>query len=455
MSCLQVCDPRLLGTTTYPFDDQTYTMVEPGVSHRCLSSHDMNGLSEVKEGELPEDERVMLDGTVWRKLDIWILPLLTSFFLLDAVDRTSIGNARVAGLQTSLAMSNYQFSVALTVTLYITSQFPTTLLLKYVGPNLVLPAIVTLWGTVTVLQGLVTNYSGLLACRFFLGLAQGGLPPCIVLYLSCFYPRKQMQIRIATFFASASLAGAFSGLLAAAIDHLDGTGGRPGWAWIFILEGIFTFVFGIISFFLLPRSPETAHFLTKKERAYVVSALKDAGSVSENDDNDRFSWTEVVRAAKSLHVWLIAIISFLTGSIVLGVAYFEPTIVASLGYAGNQAQLMSVPPFAVTFARTYFGNRILSDIHSYLCDEISVLHLSHRVGPLPVSWIHCDILYYSGGDRLHHVLREHIEPRPLCLPFLLRHGRVLRGARTECVANKQQRTAHTTRNRGGRELLHG
>jgi hypothetical protein len=101
MSCLQVCDPRLLGTTTYPFDDQTasinmlrklgssdplqYTMVEPGVSHRCLSSHDMNGLSEAKEEELPEDERVMLDGTVWRKLDIWILPLLTSFFLLDAV----------------------------------------------------------------------------------------------------------------------------------------------------------------------------------------------------------------------------------------------------------------------------------------------------------------------------------------------------------------------------------
>jgi hypothetical protein len=84
---------------------------------------------------------------------------------------------------------------------------------------------------------------------------------------------------------------------------------------------------------------------------------------------------------------------------------FAPTIVAGLGYAGNQAQLMSVPPFAVTFARKYFGNRILSAIHSYRCNEISVLHLSHRVGPLPVSWLHCDILYYSGIDRLRHVLR--------------------------------------------------
>ena len=46
---------------------------------------------------------------------------------------------------------------------------------------------------------------------------------------------SDLLTRIATFFASASLAGAFSGLLAAAIDQLDGMGGKPGWAWIFIL----------------------------------------------------------------------------------------------------------------------------------------------------------------------------------------------------------------------------
>jgi len=31
------------------------------------------------------------------------------------------------------------------------------------------------------------------------------------------------------------LSGAFSGLLAAAIEKMDGLGGKPGWAWIFIL----------------------------------------------------------------------------------------------------------------------------------------------------------------------------------------------------------------------------
>lgn len=43
--------------------------------------------------------------------------------------------------------------------------------------------------------------------------------------------------RVATFFASASLSGAFSGLLAAAIGEISAKSGRPGWAWIFILVG--------------------------------------------------------------------------------------------------------------------------------------------------------------------------------------------------------------------------
>ncbi|KAF8553825.1 MFS general substrate transporter [Imleria badia] len=345
--------------------------------HNSSASHDIKDLGELKsagEGSSQAD-RAALEGIVWRKLDRWILPLCTSFFLLAFLDRTNIGNARVAGLQTSLAISNYQYTVALTVTYapYIAVELPSTLLLKYVGPNIMLPAMVTLWGVVSASQGLVHNYSGLLVCRFFLGLVEGGLFPGIVLYLSYFYPRKKLQIRIAAFYASSSLSGAFSGLLAAAIDQINGQGGKPGWAWIFILEGIFSFVFGVISFFLLPRSPETARFLTEEERAYVIFTLKHAGSVSEEESKDSFSWKEVVRAVKSLHIWLLGVVFFLSGAIVFGLAYFEPTIVAGLGYSGNHAQLMSVPPFAITFVVSFIS-AILSD--RYQCRGYTVIFFS-------------------------------------------------------------------------------
>lgn len=96
------------------------------------------------------------------------------------------------------------------------------------------------------LMGLVTNYAGLLACRFFLGLAEAGLFPgtsletqCHLLalicpgvnyYLSCWYKRSELGIRAATFFSAAALAGSFGGLLAAAISQMDGLGGKEGWA---------------------------------------------------------------------------------------------------------------------------------------------------------------------------------------------------------------------------------
>lgn len=74
--------------------------------------------------------------------------------------------------------------------------------------------------------------------KWFLGLAEAGLFPGINYYLSCWYKRSEFGIRAAIFFSAAAVSGSFGGLLAAAITKMDGLGGRPGWAWIFILEGI-------------------------------------------------------------------------------------------------------------------------------------------------------------------------------------------------------------------------
>ena len=149
----------------------------------------------------------------------------------------NIGNARVAGLQTELKLSDYQYSLALTMTSIplLVVEIPTNLILKRVGANILIPAMATLWGLVTALQGLVTSYQGLLAARFFLGLAEGGLVPGIALVLSRFYKRDQIQLRITLLFTASSLAGAFSGLLASAILEMDGLAGHSGWRWIFIL----------------------------------------------------------------------------------------------------------------------------------------------------------------------------------------------------------------------------
>lgn len=103
------------------------------------------------------------------------------------------------------------------------------------GPHILIPTLVILWGLVTTFQGFIHNYPGLLAARFFLGATEGAILPSSMTYLSSFYRRRDLAKRVAFFFSATSLAGAFSGLLAAAIINMHGLGGKKGWQWIFIM----------------------------------------------------------------------------------------------------------------------------------------------------------------------------------------------------------------------------
>ena len=53
--------------------------------------------------------------------------------------------------------------------------------------------------------------------------------PGVILYLTFWYPRHLCQQRIAMFFSAATIAGAFSGLLAYGIGFMAGVGGYNGW----------------------------------------------------------------------------------------------------------------------------------------------------------------------------------------------------------------------------------
>ncbi|KAJ8463200.1 hypothetical protein ONZ45_g17665 [Pleurotus djamor] len=315
--------------------------------HDDLEKHP-EGSSSKESLPFPSDER--LERTAWAKLDIWILPVVAMFYFLSFLDRTNLGNARVAGLQKDLHMSNTEYSIALTVTYvpYIAAELPSNVLLRIVGANYMLPTMLTIWGIITTLQGVVRSYHGLLACRFFLGLFEGGVFPGLVLYLSLFYPRQRLQSRISAFFSAASISGAFSGLLAFGIINMNGIGNRPGWAWIFILEGLFTVLFGIFAFFFMPPSPSHARFLSEDEKRYINAKLLEDQAIG-SEEADSFKWIEIGRAFALPQVWFLAIIFFFSGCTLYSLAYFTPSIVQGLGFTSTRAQLMSVPPFAVAF----------------------------------------------------------------------------------------------------------
>jgi len=295
-----------------------------------------------------------------RKMDSIILPLFVIAYFLSFLDRGNIGNARVAGLQKDLGLTNKQYSIALTVTFipFILTEIPYALIMRKVGAHIALPLMISLWGLVTACHGSVRSYGGLIACRWFLGMCEGGILPLIILYMSSVYKRHHLQIRVSFITASTALAGAFSGLLAAAIQQIEARG-LPGWSWIFIIEGAITSFFGVLVYFIVPENIDRAWFLTPEEKvAYRQDIEQDWSGDLEHEP---FSIYEILKAFRSPHVLFICIPLFLNGASLYGLAYFAPTIVSALGNSPTRTQLLSVPPFACAWVAaigaSYFADK--------------------------------------------------------------------------------------------------
>lgn len=211
-----------------------------------------------------------------------------------------------------------------------------------------------LWGIVMTCMGLVTNFSGLAAARLFLGVAEAGLFPGVTYYLSCWYKRSEFGIRTAIFFSAAAVAGSFGGLLAAGIAQMRGVGGKPGWAWIFILEGLATVLIGVASYWMIEDFPDDAKSLSPDDRARVLRRLKADGQASAEKEN--FKMAYLWESVKDWKTWAFAIIYMGCDGPLYAFSLFLPTIIrtANPGVTSTRANLLSVPPYAAGALLTIF-----------------------------------------------------------------------------------------------------
>ncbi|KAF2876337.1 major facilitator superfamily domain-containing protein [Massariosphaeria phaeospora] len=303
---------------------------------------------------LSEEERAIQDRKLLWKLDLKLIPWLSFLYLISFLDRTNIGNAKIDGLQEDLRLTNGQYNATLSIFFVSYSVFEplTNILLKRLRPSVFIPIIMTWWGICMATMGLVHNYEGLMTARWWLGVAEAGLFPGVNYYLSCWYRRGEFGIRAAIFFSAAALAGSFGGLLAAAIAQMDGIGGKPGWAWIFILEGLATVLIGIISYWMVHDFPDEARFLTPDDRARVIRRLK--ADQQSSAEHEAFKMEYFWASVKDWKTWAFAVIYMGCDGSLYAFSLFLPSIISQLGYASTTANLLSVPPYAGAAVMTVF-----------------------------------------------------------------------------------------------------
>ncbi|KJZ77727.1 hypothetical protein HIM_02904 [Hirsutella minnesotensis 3608] len=308
----------------------------------------------IAEFDASIDRTDRLTRNVLLKTDCRVLPVLALLFLCSFLDRTNVGNAKIIGLVSDLNMTDRQFTQGLAVfyATYIASELPSNLVLKKVSPRIWLPCLAGAWGIVTMCFGFVRSFGSFIAVRAVLGVAEGGLLPGIILYLSSMYTRGELALRIGIFYTAASLSGAFGGLLARGLSAIGPRGGLEGWRWIFIIEGLITVVAGVIAFVGLPNSPATAKYLTPEESEWASRRLAvDSGGRFNlaHESDERFRWSEVGRGVFNFQVWLTSSAYFAIISGLYSFGLFLPTIVNDLHIAPNPdtTQLWTVIPYAV------------------------------------------------------------------------------------------------------------
>ncbi|KAH6871207.1 major facilitator superfamily domain-containing protein [Thelonectria olida] len=284
------------------------------------------------------------------KIDLYIVPTVSLMYLFCFIDRANIGNAKIAGLEKDLGMEGYDYNKIISIFYisYILFEIPGNLLCKWIGPGWFLPATTVLFGVSSLGTAFVHTIPQAAGVRFLLGIFEAGMMPGIAYYLSRWYRRAELAFRLSLYIVMAPLAGAFGGLLASAILHLDHFGGLRTWRMIFAIEGIITIGLGLLGFLTLTDRPATAKWLTQEEKDLAVARVK-SERVGTTEILDKIDKKKLLRGILSPITLSTAFVFLLNNVTVQGLAFFAPTIVKTIYVDKSvvQQQLYTVPPYVV------------------------------------------------------------------------------------------------------------
>lgn len=214
-----------------------------------------------------------------------------------------MGNAKTAGLEKTLKLENSQYNIILSVFFVpyvLTAPFLGIAGKKY-GVTRVLCAMMLTFGFMTIMVVAVKNFSGLMAIRWFLGMAESAFFPLVIYYQTTFYRRTELARRLALFYAASNIASAFGGLLAYGCFQIK-TGSLADWRYLFLIEGLCTMTFSVVAFLLLPYNAAEAKFLTEEERQLAKYRIQvDSSSIV----NEKFELRSAMKIFKHPTSWLI------------------------------------------------------------------------------------------------------------------------------------------------------
>ncbi|KAL4891479.1 major facilitator superfamily domain-containing protein [Aspergillus ambiguus] len=252
----------------------------------------------------PEQQRRVL----W-KLDIILIPVMGLCYMMQYMDKLALSQATLFGIREDLGLTGQQYPWASAVFYfgYFAWSWPSSYLIVRLPIGKYITASVLIWGGVLMCHAAATNFGGLMAARFFLGVGEAAIAPGFSLITGMFYKREEQPARQAAWFLGNCISTIVGGVVAYGIGSVKDTAVNS-WQLLFIVLGTITAGMTFWLVFLLPDSPKNAIFLTKHERAIAVQrTLKNKTGVM---DEGAFKWSQAWLAIRDPQTWFLVLYTF-------------------------------------------------------------------------------------------------------------------------------------------------
>ncbi|TFK49343.1 allantoate permease [Heliocybe sulcata] len=310
------------------------------------------------------EEKALVRKIDWRVM-LWAA---ISFSALN-LDRSNVNQANTDNFLPDLGLTTDDFNLGNSIfrIAFLCAELPSQLVSKRVGPDRWIPTQMTLWSIVTVCQFWLTGRASFLVTRALLG-AFGRFIPDLVLYLSYYYTKTELPLRLAFFWMSSNACGVVASFIAYGVLHLRGTLGRAGWRWLFLIEGLLTLVIGIATFFMMPPSPTQTKtwfrpngwFTEREETICVTRVLRDDPTKGDMHNREGLTIKRLWQAACDYDLWPLYILGIMFGIPVGPPSTYLTLSLRDIGFTTFQTNLLTIPSQVMGMI-TMFGLTLISE----------------------------------------------------------------------------------------------
>ena len=204
-----------------------------------------------------------------------LVPFTMLLFFISLIDRANISYAALQmNKDLHFTPNTYGLAAGIFFIGYFLCEVPSNMALARFGARKWLGRIMITWGIVSIAMAWVVGQTSLFTMRFLLGVAEAGLLPGVMFFLSRWVPGRARGTTLSVLMATTAIAYIIGGPLSTWLMTFDGVLGFRGWQFMFIVEGIPAILVGAWTLASLPEGPDQAGWLSAEERDTLAGAIR-------------------------------------------------------------------------------------------------------------------------------------------------------------------------------------